>query len=90
MQVNRQAVQDNHAAVIQRDAERGQHFFHGTASGDIHCGDVPWRAGRQVLDVGGDHLDADLHAVILAQLFHDIAPPAAGLRGQDHLKISCK
>ena len=67
MQVDRQAIQDNHAAVIQRDAEGDQHFFHGAARGDIHCGDVPLRAGRQVLDVGGDHPDVDLHGVILAR-----------------------
>ena len=66
MQVGRQAVQDDDAAVIQRDAEGGQHFLHGAASGDIHCSDVPLRAGRQVLDVGGDHFDMDLHGVILA------------------------
>ena len=67
MQVDRQAVQDDDAAVIQRDAEGGQHFFHGAARGDIDCGDIPLRAGRQVLDVGGDQLDADLHGMILAQ-----------------------
>ena len=67
MQGDRQAVQDDDTAVIQRDAERGQHFLHGTASKDIHGGDIPWRAGRQVLDVGGDQLNADLHGVILAR-----------------------
>jgi len=68
MQGDRQAIEHDHAAVIQRDAERGQHFLHGAARGDVHCGDVPLRAGRQVLDVGGDHLDADLHTMILARI----------------------
>ena len=37
--------------------------------GYIHCSYIAIRAGRQVLDIGGDQLDVHFHEVILAQSF---------------------
>lgn len=61
MQANCQAVEDDHATVVERNAKWGEYLFDRAAGSSIYRGDIALRSGWQVNAVGRNQLDMYLH-----------------------------
>ena len=65
--IHGQAVQYDHALIIERDIKAGDGFIDRRPIGDVQFHYTMLRFGRQGITVIGDQLDMDHHSWILAQ-----------------------